>query len=198
MYSIGQRVGIVSGLQAVGGPVVTQYGTVTAVEEFWVGTLEYQVTPDDGSEALWYRGYLLRSVAEPTPMGPVCAACGDATCVADDAHHKVTGAPTNVAPFFTQANVARGMATDNDDQVADMVAEREAWLDQAQEPAQVAPVARDIWSDPETDRIDAQDRYIEQGHAYLRTLDGFPYRRAAVDVKRASQDRYGYGSPTRY
>src|SRR6478609_697684 len=110
MYSIGQRVGIVSGLQAVGGPVVTQYGTVTAVEEFWVGVPKYQVTPDDDGEALWYRDYLLRSVAEPTPVGPVCAACGDATCVADDAHHKVTGEPTTYVPGigYVPATVVAG------------------------------------------------------------------------------------------
>jgi hypothetical protein len=119
MYSIGQRVGIVSGLQAAGGPSVVAYGTVTRVEEFWVGTLEYQVTPDDGSEALWYREYLLR------PM-----VTGDAWDAVDD------------QPW------------------------READI--------VAPII-DAWSgNPDTDRA------------------------AAVDSRRARQDRYGYGSPTRY
>lgn len=88
MFSIGQRVGIVSGLQAAGGPVVTRYGTVVDVVEFWRGVLEYVVRHDSGGEDLVYRGYLLRAVD-----------------VADE-------------------------PTDNDDEVANQVAQREAELDQ--------------------------------------------------------------------
>ena len=51
-------------------------------------------TPDgrDLTEQAWAR-----------PIGPVCLACGDATCTAPDAHHRVTGAPRTTPAMWTPA-----------------------------------------------------------------------------------------------
>lgn len=57
-FTPGQYVGILVGLQAVGGPTVGQYGTVIRAEEFWHGVTEYIVRHEDGTE-LVYRPYLL-------------------------------------------------------------------------------------------------------------------------------------------
>jgi hypothetical protein len=55
---VGERVGILRGLQAVGGPYVGQYGTVVRHEEFWTGQPDYVVRTDKGEE-LVYRPYLI-------------------------------------------------------------------------------------------------------------------------------------------
>lgn len=57
-FAVGQRVGIVTGVQGPNGGTVTRYGTVIGHREFWKGTVEYIVSEDDGSE-LVYRAYLL-------------------------------------------------------------------------------------------------------------------------------------------
>lgn len=57
-FAVGQRVGIVTGVQGPNGGTVTRYGTVIGHREFWKGTVEYIVSEDDGSE-LAYRAYLL-------------------------------------------------------------------------------------------------------------------------------------------
>lgn len=63
-FSIGEAVGILAGLQAVGGPHVAQYGTVVEVVETWADTLEYVVEAADGTRLL-YGAYLLASVQDP-------------------------------------------------------------------------------------------------------------------------------------
>lgn len=60
-FTVGQRVGIVSGLQAVGGPQVTSHGTVVEQVERWHGVTEYVVEAEDGTR-MDYRPYLLRPV----------------------------------------------------------------------------------------------------------------------------------------
>lgn len=68
-FGIGERVGIVTGVQSVTGPTVTHYGTVVGHRAPW-GEVEYIVKLDDvdgadGSELL-YRAYLLRPTAPLT------------------------------------------------------------------------------------------------------------------------------------
>lgn len=60
-FVIGQRVGILVGVQAKGGPHVDRYGTVIDVVETWRDVFEYVVREDDGTELI-YVGYLLVSV----------------------------------------------------------------------------------------------------------------------------------------
>lgn len=62
-FSVGQRVGILVGLQAKGGPHVSQYGTVVAVVETWADVLEYVVEADDGTRLL-YMAYLLTEATD--------------------------------------------------------------------------------------------------------------------------------------
>jgi hypothetical protein len=58
-FAVGQRVGIVTGVQSVHGPAVTSYGTVVRTVAPW-GEVEYVVRGDDGAE-LVYPAYLLRA-----------------------------------------------------------------------------------------------------------------------------------------
>lgn len=61
-FNVGQEVGIVRGIQAVGGPRVYTTGIVVRTVEPW-GTTEYVVKAEDGSELL-YPAYLLRELDE--------------------------------------------------------------------------------------------------------------------------------------
>lgn len=82
-FSVGQRVGILVGLQAKGGPHVSQYGTVVDVVETWADVLEYVVEADDGTRLL-YMAYLLT-----------------------DAPDEREGRAYRAAGFFEQARAAR-------------------------------------------------------------------------------------------
>lgn len=61
-FTVGQRVGIVRGVQSVDGPHVYMTGVVVRTVAPW-GETEYVVKAEDGSE-LVYRAYLLRSLTE--------------------------------------------------------------------------------------------------------------------------------------
>jgi hypothetical protein len=62
-FRIGERVGIVRGLQSVNGPQVYMYGTVVRHFTSWNDSTEYVVLGEDGEE-LVYGAYLLRHVPE--------------------------------------------------------------------------------------------------------------------------------------
>jgi hypothetical protein len=58
-FHAGQRVGILTGLQAVNGPFIGAYGTVVSTHVFWNGVMEYSVRADGEATAYTYRDYLL-------------------------------------------------------------------------------------------------------------------------------------------
>lgn len=51
---VGQRVGILTGFQSVGGKFIGSYGTVTAVREYWRNSVTYLVVADGESESFAY------------------------------------------------------------------------------------------------------------------------------------------------
>lgn len=51
---VGQRVGIFTGFQSVGGKWIGSYGTVTAVREYWRNSVTYLVRADGESESFAY------------------------------------------------------------------------------------------------------------------------------------------------
>lgn len=66
MFQVGQRVGIVAGVQSVNGPHIVATGRVVRRVELWRGSPEYIVHLDDavsGDEDLLYAPFLLRGLS---------------------------------------------------------------------------------------------------------------------------------------
>lgn len=61
-FAIGQRVGILTGLQSVGGAWVGSIGTVTGYFTGWNSDVDYLVKADGENESYVYRSYLLTEV----------------------------------------------------------------------------------------------------------------------------------------
>lgn len=60
VHAVGDRVGILTGLQSKNGAHVGAYGTVKGAIETWDGVIEYSVIADGETEAFLYRSYLLQ------------------------------------------------------------------------------------------------------------------------------------------
>jgi hypothetical protein len=65
LFAVGEAVGIVTGMQAVGGPRVTGTGTVIGYNASWDNApVDYLVREDRSGEDFVYAGYFLRSVRQ--------------------------------------------------------------------------------------------------------------------------------------
>lgn len=91
-FTVGTRVGILTGFQSVGGAWIGSYGEVTAVREYWNGQASYLVRADGEIESYVYEGWMLTDDTS-RDVAPIREAAAEAGIPTGDDGWPVVGHP---------------------------------------------------------------------------------------------------------